>query len=109
MSCIAAELECYMKKIALLAVVALISIAVGLVGGYVFATAKRTAGGKPVYAVDGTVHVPAFDLPPSVLASKEVAGLLQLRSLMVMPFGSTPDIAQARQGVEKMLSSTVKD
>jgi epsilon-lactone hydrolase len=99
-----------MKKIALVAVVAIVSIIVGLAGGYIFATSQRSTGGRPVFALDGTVHVPAFDLPPSRYASKEYNGVMRLRALMVMgppvPKGS---IADVRQGLEKLLGSQVKD
>jgi monoterpene epsilon-lactone hydrolase len=34
---------------------------------------------RPTFAADGTVHVPAFDLPPSLLSSPEAQAALRLR------------------------------
>lgn len=100
-----------MKKNLSLIVIALIALAIGLGGGFLFATSKRTAGSKPVFGVDGTAHVGAFDLPPSNLASAESIDLLKLRSLatFVSPIESTTDVARARQGVENTLARFVKE
>jgi acetyl esterase/lipase len=88
----------------------LVGLLLGLVGGYTFATSKRTAEGKPQFAPNGTVHVPAFDLPPSVYMSKEAVNLLKLRAAMFMGLPSPKgDIAQVRDGLESLLSTQVKD
>jgi epsilon-lactone hydrolase len=88
----------------------IVGIVAGLASGYIFATSKHTTGGKPLYALDGTVHVPAFDLPPSKYMTKEAVDLLRLRAAMVMGIPAlTGDIGQVRKGLESMLSHQVKD
>jgi monoterpene epsilon-lactone hydrolase len=62
----------------------------------------------PVFEPDGTVHVPAFDLPPSTLISKEALEAQTMRARM--PVGapsSSGDIAVARKGLEAMLGPQV--
>lgn len=73
----------------------------------------------PKFAPDGTVHVPAFDLPPSPLASKEAAEAQKARATMKMPEAITsvtttspttlPDIATQRRGLEAYLAPQVKE
>jgi monoterpene epsilon-lactone hydrolase len=66
------------------------------------------AASRPTFSPDGTVHVPAFDLPPSVLSSKEAQEAMKMRARMP---GRAPtsqgDIAQARGGLESMLAPQV--
>jgi epsilon-lactone hydrolase len=64
---------------------------------------------RPSFTPDGVVHVPAFDLPPSVFMSKEAADGLKARAAMsVTAFPAAPDIAQMRAGMEKQLSPLVQ-
>jgi acetyl esterase/lipase len=73
------------------------------------ASAQDTAAGRPTFAKDGTVHVPAFDLPPSAFSSKQAADALKARA-GVPPFDIPPniDIKMMRMGMEAVLSPTVK-
>jgi monoterpene epsilon-lactone hydrolase len=62
----------------------------------------------PVFEPNGTVHVPAFDLPPSTLISKEALEAQAMRARM--PGGApslSGDIAAARMGLEAMLAPRV--
>jgi monoterpene epsilon-lactone hydrolase len=63
---------------------------------------------RPSFAPDGTVHVPAFDLPPSQLSSKEAQEAMKMRARMPGRAPSSQgDIAQVRSGLESMLSPQV--
>jgi acetyl esterase/lipase len=63
---------------------------------------------RPTFAPDGTVHVPAFDLPPSQLSSKEAQDAMQMRAHMPGRAPSSQgDIAEVRGGLERMLSQQV--
>ena len=42
-------------------------------------SAQDTPSPRPTFEKDGTVHVPAFDLPPSSFMSKEAADSLRAR------------------------------
>jgi monoterpene epsilon-lactone hydrolase len=62
----------------------------------------------PTFEPDGTVHVPAFDLPPSTLLSKEALEAQMMRARR--PGGapsSSGDIAAVRSGLEAMLAPQV--
>jgi monoterpene epsilon-lactone hydrolase len=62
----------------------------------------------PVFEPNGTVHVPAFDLPPSTLISTEALEAQEMRARM--PGGApslSGDIAAARSGLEAMLAPRV--
>ncbi len=64
---------------------------------------------KPVFDQNGTVHVPAFDLPPSVLSSAEARAAQAMRSRM--PGGAPPNdipVDVMRRGLETMLSPQVE-
>jgi epsilon-lactone hydrolase len=62
----------------------------------------------PVFDANGTVHVPAFDLPPSTLISNEA---LEAQKMRARRPGGTPslseDIAARRKGLEAMLAPQV--
>lgn len=77
-----------------------------LAGSLAPASLAQTA--KPTFAADGTVHVPAFDLPPSSLSSKPAQAMQAMRARMG---GLTPppteDIAVSRANLEKMLAPQV--
>jgi acetyl esterase/lipase len=63
---------------------------------------------KPVFDPSGTVHVPAFELPPSTLLSNEALQAQKMRA--GRPVGaptSSGDIAAARKGLEAMLGPQV--
>ncbi len=63
---------------------------------------------KPVFDADGTVHVPAFDLPPSVFLSEEALAQAKMRS--GMPGGApsvNADITLVRRGLEAALAPQV--
>jgi acetyl esterase/lipase len=88
------------------------SIALGAVAVLALAatslTAQDTKPAKPAFAEDGTVHVPAFDLPPSELSSREARAAQATRAKM--PGGAPPtnlDIAVIRRGLESMLAPQV--
>jgi epsilon-lactone hydrolase len=65
----------------------------------------------PTFAPDGTVHVPAFDLPPSALASPQANDLQKARAAgRLRPpntMGST-DITVARQAMEDFVAARLK-
>lgn len=72
-------------------------------------SAQDTPSPRPTFEKDGTVHVPAFDLPPSSFMSKEAADSLRARA--GMPSFSMPDnldIATIRMGMEMVLAPSVK-
>ena len=63
---------------------------------------------RPVFTPDGVVQVPAFDLPPSPLLSKEALAAQQARGKMpgAAPRGELP-IALARKGLAAMLAPQI--
>jgi acetyl esterase/lipase len=64
---------------------------------------------RPQFAADGTVRVPAFDLPPSEYSSAEARAMQAMRSLMPdAPITPGPDIAVVRQRLEDMLAPQVE-
>jgi epsilon-lactone hydrolase len=73
------------------------------------AAAQDLPNPRPSFEKDGTVHVPAFDLPPSTFMSKEAADMLKARA--GAPSFSMPenlDIAAVRMGMEMVLAPAVK-
>lgn len=65
---------------------------------------------RPVFAPDGTVHVPAFDLPPSDLSSPEARAAQAKRAKMpAMVPPANLDIATIRRGLEAMLAPQVAE
>jgi epsilon-lactone hydrolase len=63
---------------------------------------------KPVFAEDGTVHVPAFDLPPSQLSSAEARAAQAMRAKM--GGGAPPNdipVDVMRRGLEAALAPQV--
>lgn len=63
----------------------------------------------PSFGEDGTVYVPAFELPPSALSSPE-ARVVQAERAALPPRLPAPDqdIAAVRQGVEAMLAPQIE-
>ena len=63
---------------------------------------------RPVFDAEGNVHVPAFDLPPSGLMSREAAEFMKMRARMPMRAPSTQgDIGETRRQLEMMLAPQV--
>lgn len=68
-----------------------------------------TPPARPVFDADGTVHVPAFDLPPSTLISKEALEAQKRRA--AHPVSTPPNeapIAAVRTGLAKMLAPQIE-
>ena len=86
-----------------LIITALLASAVGV-------TAARAADApaRPVFAADGTVHVPAFDLPPSSLISPEALAAQKARARTSggVPPSDIP-VDQMRKGLTMMLAPQV--
>ena len=87
------------------------SLGRGIVAGVVLSAITNSlcaqdkpAPAAPVFDANGTVHVPAFDLPPSTLISKEALEGQAMRARMpVRTPSSSEDIAAVRKGLEAML------
>lgn len=85
----------------------------GIVAGVVLAAVTNSLRAEdkpaaPVFEPNGTVHVPAFDLPPSTLISKEAVEAQAMRARMPARVpSSSEDIAAARKGLEAMLAPQV--
>ena len=63
---------------------------------------------RPTIAADGTTHVPAFDLPPSSLASPESAAALRMRGAAPPPKGPPPaTIEEVRAAIETRMAPLV--
>ncbi|KHK88950.1 hypothetical protein LK12_22895 [Novosphingobium malaysiense] len=62
---------------------------------------------RPTFAADGTVHVPAFDLPPSSLSSKEARENLKYAAQLKQAGSPPKDISQARQGLDELMEPMV--
>jgi acetyl esterase/lipase len=63
---------------------------------------------KPRFGDDGTVYVPAFELPPSVLSSPEARAAQAMRAAMPVRIPEADlDIAVVRGGLEAMLAPQV--
>ena len=63
---------------------------------------------RPVFDQQGTVHVPAFELPPSGLMSPEAREFQKLRAKMPHERPAMePDIAKSRKGLEARLAPQV--
>jgi monoterpene epsilon-lactone hydrolase len=69
---------------------------------------QDNASRRPRFESDGTVHVPAFELPPSELSSPEARAAQSMRSKMPeVALSSDLDILGARKGLEAMLAPQV--
>jgi monoterpene epsilon-lactone hydrolase len=81
------------------------SVICAITSAHLYAQDKAAA---PTFEPDGTVHVPAFDLPPSTLISQEALQSQMMRARM--PRGapsSAGDIGVVRKGLEAMLAPQV--
>lgn len=79
-----------------------------LLGAAATASAQQVDwGARPAFAEDGTVHVPAFELPPSVLSSQQAQAMQRMRAAMAgkMPTEVNPDVVANRKSIDAMLSS----
>jgi acetyl esterase/lipase len=84
-----------------------IAVAIALAGATTGLGAENPPA-APVFEASGVVHVPAFDLPPSTLISKEALEAQKMRA--GRPVGipsSSGDIAAVRKGLEAMLAPQV--
>ena len=87
-----------------------VTLAIALVSGASGQLSAQEAPAKhPTFATDGTVHVPAFDLPPSMFVSKEGVDMLKKRA-GAPPFAMPEniDIKMIRMGMEMVLAPSVK-
>ena len=67
------------------------------------------AAKRPTFAPDGTVHVPAFDLPPSEYLSPEVIEMTKLRAKYPLPqIALTGDAKAIRAGTEQFVAPLVE-
>ncbi len=73
------------------------------------AAASQTQPAMPSFAEDGTVRVPAFELPPSSFSSEEAKAQQRMRAKMPVAIATSqePDIATRRAQIEKMMSSRI--
>lgn len=63
------------------------------------------AAARPTIARDGTINVPAFQLPPSEFMSKETADFLKLRAAMPTRVPRADgSIAEVRAGMDRMMA-----
>ena len=73
------------------------------------AAAQQAPDARPTFDKDGTVHVPAFDLPPSSMMSKEAVDAIKARA--AAPAFQMPadlDISIIRKGMEIVLAPSVR-
>lgn len=65
----------------------------------------------PAFHEDGTVSVPAFDLPPSELMSDEAKAMQRMRAKYPVPISQSqePDIATRRAQIEAMMAPRVAE
>jgi len=88
----------------------LILTVVAFAGGYVFSRSLKPdlPYEPPTYILDGSVLVPAFELPPSEMMSEESKALLKLRALApAMAPDAEEDIAETRKGLVSTLAPFV--
>jgi acetyl esterase/lipase len=70
--------------------------------------AADTPPPRPVFDAEGTVHVPAFELPPSALSSKEAQEFMKLRARRPSALPTEdPDIARSRARLDDMLAPQI--
>jgi acetyl esterase/lipase len=62
---------------------------------------------RPTFGADGTVHVPAFDLPPSSLSSGEAQRFMTFRAHMKPPELAIEDIVANRRAIDAMMGSQI--
>jgi acetyl esterase/lipase len=76
------------------------------------AASQTAADGAPTvtFQQDGTANVPAFELPPSSLSSKEAQAQQAMRARMPVQLATSvePDIATRRTGLNMMMAPRIK-
>lgn len=98
-----------MKKFVLV-IVSLVMLVIAFASGYLFSRSSNPdlPYEQPTHALDGSVNVPAFKLPPSPYMSDAAVDMLKFRA--VMP-GGAPDptlpIEETRIAVDKLLTMLV--
>lgn len=86
-----------------------IAVTIALGGLEMQAAAEQVSTARPTFDKDGTVHVPAFDLPPSTMMSKEAVDALKARAAApAFEMPSSLDIATIRKGMEMVLAPAVQ-
>ncbi|MCB2079578.1 MAG: alpha/beta hydrolase [Novosphingobium sp.] len=90
------------------------TLAIGVAAGLGLAATLASAqsvewGARPTFAEDGTVSVPAFELPPSVFSSKEAQALQAMRSKMAaaMPTEMPKSVEDTRKRLDVMMASQI--
>lgn len=90
---------------------ALLTVAsVAFVGGYIFSRSLKpdVPYATPTFALDGSVAVPAFELPPSGFMSNEAKNLLKLRALAPMrDFSAYDNVHDLRKSSTTLMSPLV--
>lgn len=87
-----------------------IQIAMGMAGliSVMGVFADQETSTRPVFDENGTVHAPAFELPPSQLSSKQAQEFMKVRAKMSGELPTIePDIIKSRKGLEAMLAPQV--
>lgn len=83
----------------------------GVVSALIATSATGQSTGQDVsFQQDGTANVPAFELPPSTLSSKEAQAQQAMRAKMPVALATSvePDIATRRAGLNMMMAPRVK-
>ncbi|MEZ5744594.1 MAG: alpha/beta hydrolase [Sphingomonadaceae bacterium] len=87
-------------------------VAAGLCSVAAVATAQDIDwGARPTFEADGTVNVPAFELPPSVFSSDEAKAQQAMRAKMAdkMPTQMPKSVEETRQRLDTMMASQVAE
>ncbi len=75
------------------------------------ASAQQESGQNPTFDADGTVNVPSFRLPPSILSSDEAREAQAMRGkipVAAMTSNVNPDIGQRREQLNRMMAPRVQ-
>lgn len=98
-----------MKRLGLFLVAIVLSFAAFLAGYLVSKTAKPDLPyAMPTHTLDGSVNVPAFNLPPSDYMSEAALDMLKMRAVMPpMSRDMSGDINERRAELDKMMTSVV--
>ena len=81
-----------------------------LAGCVATSKAQEAVPDRPTFDDDGTVNVPAFRLPPSVLSSEEARAAQEMRGRIpaaAMTNNEAPDIAARRASLDRMMAPRV--
>ena len=98
-----------MKSLGIVLILVIVAV-IAFGGGYVFSRSMKIdlPYAAPTFNTDGSVSVPAFELPPSELMSEEAKNLLKLRAL-APPYDRSKfaNIEEFRSGLDTRLSPMV--